>query len=194
MPKEYDSLDEFAKLIWGKRAEGLPVPELDFQREITPQELENIHQKYAFVQILNPEAADDDFADIKIIRSSSGWSILNYKNAMSASPGEMLFYQGDYIQNDAAILERVCSGRGTIILQIMNTGADMVRIAKEENWPAIHIVNGHPFMSWAVWKAAQDLHLPVTGYQPSKYEEAKYQRIQRECPTLIIHEPKAAKP
>ena len=197
-----DSLDDFAKLIWGKRSEGLPVPELDIKREISPQELKNLHLRFAFVQILNPESTGE-FSEIHSVKSKSGWVILNYGNAMAASPGEMLFSHGEYEQAEEATeeaeegsLQRVCSGTGTVVMQIVNTAADMVRIAKDElHWPSINIVNGHPLMTFAIWKACQDLNIPVN-YDPTKDEEAKYQRILKNCPkTLVIQpEPLGVKP
>lgn len=179
MSNRNDPLEDFAKMVWGKRAEGLPVAGFDLSRAVSAQEIENLLQKYAFVQILRP-GAPAEFVNIRFMRSRSGWIILNYKDAMAASPGEQLFQEGNYIFSEQKELERVCSGVGTRIKQIVDTAADMVRIAKEEeNWPEIHIVNGHPQMMWGIWKAAQDMNIPVSGYVPSTAEEAKYLRIQR---------------
>ncbi len=187
--------DDFAKLVWGRRAENLPVPELN-PDTITPQELENILKRYAFVQMLNPEASGE-YAEIKFLRSRSGWLILNYGNAMSASPGEQLFDHGTYVAKDDGSLQRICTGTGTTTIQIINTAADMVVTAKEqEHWPAIHIVDGQELMKWGIWKACQDLQIPLTGFTPSKEDVAKYQRILEHCPkTLVIQpEPTIAKP
>lgn len=184
-----NDLNDFAKLVWGKRSEGLPVPELNLKTEVTPEEVENILRRYAFVQIINPEALGEN-EELKLIRSKSGWMILDYGNAMSASPGEMLFDHGTYKVAKDGTMERVCSGLGTNTLQIIATAADMVRRAKEErHWQLVHVVEGHPLMAWAIWKAAQDLQLPITGFEPSKEDEAKYQRILKYCPNTLVIQP-----
>lgn len=195
MAKNDNFMSDFAKMVWGKRLEGLPVPELKLKDEITQQELANILQKYAFVQIFNPEALGDN-SDIRFIRSRSGWLILNYGNAMSTSPGEMLYYHGTYTTDEEGSLQRICSGLGTNTMQIINTAADMVRIAKEEKWPSIHIVGGHPLATWGIWKSAMDLDMAITGYTPDEEDKAKYQRILQYCPkTLVIQpEPPTAAP
>jgi hypothetical protein len=187
---DYGDLSEFAKTVWGKRAQGLPVPELDLKRAISTQEIDNILLRYAFAQIINPEAVGEEFNEIRFIRSRSGWLILHYGNAMTTSPGNNLFDHGTYITAEDGSLERVCSGTGTINMKIINAAEDMIGIAKEEGWPVIHIVNGHPLMSWGIWKAAKELNLLVTGYVPSKDEEVKFERIQRLCSKTLVIQPK----
>jgi hypothetical protein len=155
-------------------------------RDITPQELQYIYHRYAYVQILNPDLTGE-FTEIRVLRSRSGWLILDYENSIASSPGQMLFTHDTYMTTEDDTLKQICSGTGTITLQIANTAADMVRIAKEErNWPSIHIVAGYQQMKWGIWIAAQGFNLPVSGYTPSKEEENKYHRIQIRCPSLIL--------
>jgi hypothetical protein len=180
------TFDDFAARVWGNRAEGLPVPNFDLAREITTEEINFLNLKFAYVQIANPEAMGD-YSERTFNRCRSGWVIINYKNAMSSSPGEMLMSDDIYQQKEHGQFEQVNTGRGTRIKQIIDTAAEMVRLAKqEEKWPTIHIVSGHPQMCWGIWKAAQDLQMPVTGYSPSKEDEAKYRRIESLCPTLML--------
>lgn len=182
-----DDLKNFAQLVWGKRSEGLPVPELNLERDITPQELENLKLHYAFVQIMNPQDVTDH-GTIRFIRSNSGWLILDYGNAMTASPGGSLFDHGTYEKDEKGELKRICSGKGTITKQIIDTAADMVKLAKEDcKWPLLHLVDGERLFRFGIWKATKDLGIKITGYVASKGDEARYNRIVNQCPkTLVI--------
>lgn len=177
------SIEEYAE-IWGNRMDGIPDTGFDLTRDLTKEELSYLRQKYSYVQLLNPESKGD-FTEIKFMRAASGWLILFYKNAMAASAGENIFTDEAYIHENEGF-ERVNTGVGTRIKQIIDTSSEMVRIAKEADWPAIHIVNGSHLMSWAVWKAAKDLGMEITGYVPSKSDVERYERIKRNCPNLIL--------
>lgn len=177
--------DKLNKIIWGNRAEGVPVPPFDLTREVTPEELAYMHQKFAYVQIANPFAMGE-YSEVQFIRAPSGWLVINYKNAMCSSPGEMLFTDAAYKVEDEQT-SRLNTGTGTRINQIIETANLMVRLAVEEqNWPAIHVVNGTSLMCWAIWKAAKDLGREVIGYVPSKEEVEKYERIRKSCPALLL--------
>jgi hypothetical protein len=174
----------FDEAIWGKRAEGLPVPRFDLTRDITSEELSYLHQKFGYVQLLNPYAMGE-FGEIRFVRAPSGWLILNYKNAMTASPGELLLTDAAY-SHEGDQLTRLNTGTGTRIKQTIDTASFAVRMAvEEEHWPAIHVINGTSLMCWGVWMAAKELNLELTGYVPSKAEVAKYERIKANCPTLV---------
>ena len=96
--------------------------------------------------------------------------------AMSASPGQFLF--GDFWAEDEEDEEGdggegarvLLPGKGTIVLQQIQTAQDMIRIIHEKGWPGIEIVDGTPKMKWAAWMTAQDLGLEVTGYEPDEKE------------------------
>ncbi len=180
------SLEDFAKseTVWGKRAEGLPEIGFDLGRTPTKDELAYLHQKYSFIQIVNP-GAQGEYSEIRFLRAPSGWLIFFYKNAMAASPGEGIFTDDVYTSQGDEVTQ-VCTGTGTRIKQIIDTASELVRIAKEEKWTGIHVIDGTPLMSWGVWKAAKELGMEVTGYVPSIEEEAKYERIQKNCPSLIL--------
>jgi hypothetical protein len=182
-----DISEDFAKFVWGKRAENLPVPGFDLTREITPEEISYINMKFAYVQIMNPHAMNE-FSEGQQLRAKSGYAIIDYENAMSASPGELLFTDQVFVR-EGENYKQINTGSGTRIKQIIDTAAEMVQLAQQKGWPAIHILSGHPKMCWGIWKAAQDLQIPVTGYAPSKEEEAKYHRIENNCPSLIIQAP-----
>jgi hypothetical protein len=188
-----DLLTDFANSVWNQRAKGLPA-DLNLQRAITPQELQNLKLRYAFVQIINPESTAE-LTKIRFIRSeSSGWVILTYGteeaiSALASSAGERIFSHGEYLQAKDGRLERICSGTGTLPMLVIATAEDMVRLAKEAGWEILHIVDGHPLMCWGIWKACQDLGIMISGYVPSKEEEARYERIKRKCPNTLIMQP-----
>ncbi len=189
MAKNSDPFDDFINMVWANRSEGLPVTGFDLKREITPEELRYMHQKFAYMQILNPEG-QGEFSDIRFIRGQSGWMILDYRNAMSTSPGEALFSDELY-SGSRDEYYRINLGTGTRVKQIIDTAAEMVTMAKERNWPSIHIVNGQRLMKWGIWKASMDLDIPLTGFVPTKQDEEKYKRIKTQCPTLLISAPVA---
>lgn len=180
-------IKNLAKELWGKRAEHLPIFGFDPNREITAEELAYLQQQRSYAQILNP-AAMGEYTEINIIRIKSGWIVLDYGNAMTTSPGELIFTDAQYMRGENGNLERICTGLGTRIKQIIDTAAEMVTIAKEkEGWEQIQIISGEELMSWAIWKAGQDLEVEILGYTPSKEEMKKYERIKEKCPALIIH-------
>ncbi len=193
MPKDDDTLlTDFAKVVWGKRAEGLPVPELRLDSEIGPQEMENLKLRSAFVQILNPKKVDE-FEAAKLVKPQTGWIIIDYRCALSASAGDELPSHGKYTREADGSLIRLCTGKGTLIKQIVDTATEMVRLVHDRGWDVVHMVDGHPLMMWAIWKACQELQILVSGYVPSLEEEEKYRRIKRYCAnTLLMQSEKPA--
>ncbi|QLH41572.1 MAG: hypothetical protein HWD59_01820 [Coxiellaceae bacterium] len=62
----------------------------------------------------------------------------------------------------------------------------MVAIAMEKGWPGIEIVAGNPLMCWAAWMLAQDYNFPLQGYEPTRVEKRKRERIKSAAPTTEI--------
>jgi hypothetical protein len=178
------SASNFSRDIWGKRAEGLPVIELDVTRRITHDDVLNLLQKYAFVQVINPESSGE-YEELKFIKVESGWIILDYGPAMSTSPGELLFNDIFYTVTEEGDLKRICTGTGTRIKQIVDTGTEIVILAAEKNWPGIRIVDGYDLLNWSIWKSAQVYGMTVSGYTPTKADIAKYEQIKVSCPSLV---------
>lgn len=194
--KKYGSLDDFAKEVWGKRAEGLPVIGLDIDRPIAPTDIDFIKKRYAFIQIINPDATEEEsFDSIKIIKAKSGWTILHYGTAISSSPGDTLFGVSDkYRLDENGNYTPVNTGKGTRIKQIIDTAVEIIRLTQKssddtgdeggsgkevkKSWPSIYIVSGQDDFIWAIWAAAQEYKLEVQGYTPSKQDIAKYERIK----------------
>ena len=110
--------------------------------------------------------------------------IHNYGDAMSSSPGHLLFGGGDYRINleedeDDEGSGVVNPGKGTIWKQAFDTAAEMVSLAKESGWSAVNIVDGHPMMKWAAWMQAADEHLGVDGYTPTEKDLLRRERVKR---------------
>lgn len=177
-----DAINDFLK-DWESLGERHSL-NLDITREITPRDISHLLLNYSYVQLLNPYSMGE-FGEIRFVRAPSGWLITDYKNAISVSPGEKLFTDAGFvIQNGQQ--ERVYTGVGTRIKQVVDTGREAARVAAEENhWPEIHVVNGTSMMCWGVWLGAIDLGIKVTGYVPSAKQQRQYEEIMSHCPSLI---------
>lgn len=191
--KKYGSLEDFAHEVWGKRAEGLPVAGLDISRPISAADMDYIKRRYAFIQIVNPDAGpDENFDSIQIIPAKSGFTILHYGTAICASPAESLFgLPNEYKLDENGVYIPMHTGRGTRIKQIVDTAIEMVALTQrskdakpdegvKKSWRSIYIVAGQDDFKWATWAAAQEHQLEIQGYTPSKEKEeiAKYERIK----------------
>lgn len=171
--------DELKK--WAQLSEGLPV--IGLRPDISPAELRYLHQRYGYVQIVNPFSLDE-FTEVQFIRLSSGLLMFDYGNAITVSFGEKLLTDA-YYKVENGNTERVCTGVGTRIKQIVDSGVEAAHWAIEKNWPEILIAGGTEDMCWGVWKGAKDRGVEVSGYEPSLEQQAKYERIKANCPTLI---------
>jgi hypothetical protein len=69
-------------------------------------------------------------------------------------------------------------GQGTVVNQTVNVAEEMIRLAKEKNWPGINIIAGTDLMKWAAWMTAQDLDLSVEGFTPGEQGLAKRLRVK----------------
>lgn len=138
-----------------------------------------------FLQIVDTNPHDEAaLTPLKLITAKSGWKIHQYGDAMSSSPGLLLFGGGDFrINPDKKKDEEgggiINPGKGTIINQAVVTALEMVELAHQLGWAGIKIVDGHQLMVWAAWMQAMDLGMDLTGYSPSAQDFVKRNRIKR---------------
>jgi hypothetical protein len=168
----------------------------DVFREPTSRDLEYLHDKYPFVQFINPDGLFTEESKIQHITAESGWTIVDYGDALCSSPGEFLYQGEDSEKFLTAILAGekededggeggekggggANPGKGTIIKQTVDTVVDMIKIVLKKGWSGILIINGTPFMKWCSWYLATENHLNVEGFMPSEEEEKKRDRLSK---------------
>ncbi len=155
-------------------------------RPVTEQDIAYLLHHYPYLQILNDRADFAEQIEPQFVRSDSGWLIHDYVEALSSSPGEFLFSHADSFaafakdEDDDGGSGGVNPGKGTIINQAYITATQMVQIALERGWMVLRIVAGHPVMRWAAWMVADKAGVTVVGYEPSKKDYAKRERVHRE--------------
>lgn len=175
--QQLDEIEAIAERV------GIPVSEL-FAWNIKPQDILYLLRRYPFLQVVdtkvNVEAPDDEPA---FITSSSGWTIYDYGNALSASPGLYLFAGGDYtipVDGDSSSGGDIINpGKGTIVKQAFDTALDMVKIADDRLWEGLLIVDGDPLMQWAAWAEAYDRGFVIEGFNPGEADFQKRELIRR---------------
>ncbi|MFT3741329.1 MAG: hypothetical protein QM752_01390 [Gammaproteobacteria bacterium] len=170
----------FLQNLWEERLFGTELPQLEWNRPITPAEVKFLLSQYPYIQVINSEATWEETIIPRFKRVMSGWVIHDYGEAMSTSAGQYLFGPGNPEAMPLTEEEEESSGgQGTIIKQSFNSAIALVEMAMEKGWPGIEIVSGTDFMQWAVWAAAQLQHFPIIGYEPTLREKKKYELVAK---------------
>ncbi|MDF1654186.1 MAG: hypothetical protein P1U34_03650 [Coxiellaceae bacterium] len=160
---------------------GIDDPRL-FLWDIKPLDILYLFDKFPFLQIVDTRVEVDPPAEPAFITvPSSGWTVYDYGNAMSASPGLLLWGGGDFTIPEEGEKggDIVNPGKGTIVNQAYETAVEMIRIADERGWEGLLIVDGHPLMQWAAWVEAYDRGFVIEGFEPNETDFAKRRRIRR---------------
>lgn len=146
----------------------------DWARKITPEDIQYLLDHCPFLQMVNPDV-EPESRSVELIPADSGWIIHHYGDAMSSSPGELLY--GDYQPGKYNLQDdeegdggKGRRGRGTIVRQAFETAMQMVELAQKFGWKNIMIVDGHRIMKRAAWMMAESLGMGVKGFQPNKHD------------------------
>lgn len=135
---------------------------VDLFRDISPEEIQYLLDLCPFLQIVDTVlhyVGDDQPPEVQFIKARSGWTILDYGDAMSTSPGKkILGLTGDEEEG----------GRGTVWHQAWITAVEMIEIAKMRGWAGIQMMDGHRLMKRAAWAKAANEGLPIVGFEPSE--------------------------
>lgn len=195
MSDSFDKYKDFGKAIlqnvWSKRAKGLPAPKIDWTGPIRNEDILYLVNRYPFLQLISQEPSFSDELQPKLIQANSGWIIHDYGDAMSSSPGELLY--GDYSAAIKTLAKEeeeeeggegggaadLSAGKGTILNQAYLTASQMMAIAIEKGWPGVEIVDGTELMKWAAWMTAEDNNFSLTGYEPSAADRERRLRIRK---------------
>ena len=159
--------------------------QIDWMREISEEEIQYLLDHSPFLQIV-AIGVRETLAEPEIIKLKTGWTALSYGDAICSSPGELLFWGGDFrfrlYQDDEDDGEGggiVNPGKGTVYKQAFDTAAAMGELAKQLGWSGIYVVDGHPIMKWAMWVWAQENKMQFDGFNPSRMDKSKRERMRR---------------
>ena len=182
--------EAFLQNIWGKRASGLEVANIDWKRPLSHQDVQFLLDHYPFLQLLSADPQFDPNHEVQLIQSQSGWIIHDYGCAMSSSPGDFLYGGGYWLYTDDEGEEKknpiTNPGKGTIVKQAFDTAVEMVEIAIQKEWPGIEIINGQDLMKWAAWMRAEDYEWQLKGFTPSEEHRQKRERVKRELDSMPL--------
>lgn len=159
--------------------------DINWLRGITPQEILYLLDRCPFLQMVNTEVSGEEH-ELQFHFADSGWTIHDYGDALSSSPGELLFGGGDFrifLKGEGddeggeggAVLN---PGKGTIRKQAFDTAGQMVELAYDHGWAGIQIVDGHPIMERGAWIKAEELGMTVKGFTPTQQDLAMRNRIR----------------
>ncbi len=153
-----------------------------WDRPVSPQEIEYFLDRWPFLQIVSANQ-HPMFDQVEQLFAPSGWVVLSYGDAMTSSPGRHLFgplpAQTDDQDGEGDGDTKLQPLHGTVWRQAIDTAEFMAATAHQLGWTGIHVVDGHPMMEWAVWNAAVDLRLEVTGFEPSIEDYDRRARVKR---------------
>lgn len=151
--------------------------DIDVLREISPEEIQYLLDRCPFLQIVGP-TMEFDPDEVRIVQSESGWDIQDYGDAISSSPGRLLFGGGNFRvsfddedDEGGSGGEIINPGKGTVRNQTIVTASDMILMAQERGWENITIVDGHPRMKRAAWIKATECGISVDGFEPTVEDE-----------------------
>lgn len=153
-------------------------------RPITDDDILYLLDRCPFLQIVSSGSAAP-LPEVELLTAKTNWVIHYYGDAMSSSPGKLLFQGGDFhilLQDDDDDDDGggpINPGKGTIWKQAFDTAQEMMALAQKLGWAGVKIIDGHPFMQWAAWMYAQDEQMNLEGYEPDKEAHNKRRRIKR---------------
>lgn len=161
----------------------LNLKDVDFLRPLTSEDILYLINQCPFLQIIR--IGDPvPLPNVELITAKTNWVIQHYGDAMSSSPGKLLFqggnfhlHSGDDGGGDGGSI--INPGKGTIQKQAFDTAQEMMALAKKWGWTGVKIVDGHFIMQWAAWMYAEDEEIHLEGYNPDKKARDKRDRIKR---------------
>lgn len=161
-------------------------PRIDWRKRINVSDVLYLLDRCPFLQMVDGGSAPQSTEKLNIITGKSGWKIHDYKDAMSSSPGLLLFGGGNFKirlpeeEDEGGEGGGIINpGKGTIINQSVVTAFEMVELAQLYGWAKIKLIDGHPLMMWAAWMQALDAGIEISGFEPSEHDYGKRRRIKR---------------
>jgi len=174
--------DDILDNLWGKRDRGVPLPEIDWNRPASHDDVLFLLRKFPYIQMINTEPTLDEEYELTFITAQNGWVIHDYGDAMSVSPGKHLYGFKPEAEDEeeggegGAALD---AGKGTTIKQAVDTAAEMIAIAMDQKvWAGAEIIDGTDLMKWAAWVAAEERGFTLEGFEPTEEDKAKQKRVR----------------
>lgn len=155
--------------VWGRRALDLPT-DFEINTAVTPEDIAFLANRNAYIQMINSQAVLSGMLAPVLIDTPNGWTIHDYGQAMSVSPGESLLEESTTYKG---------KGTGTVVNQAFAVAKEMVALAIEKGWAGIEIIAGVRLMEWSIWMAAEDKGFEVFGFEPNQQEKEKRARIKQ---------------
>lgn len=90
------ALEFFLKNLWENRSSGIEIPAADVLNNFNSKSIEYLINLYPFLQIVSTNAVFLDEIVPSFITAKSNWVIHDYGEAMSSSPGNLLYSSSDY--------------------------------------------------------------------------------------------------
>lgn len=141
---------------------------------------------WQFLQVVEISGTRETLPTPECIIAKSGWTIINYGDAMATSPGKWIF-RGGYFQWTENMDEADDDGsggrgivnpkHGTIHKQAFDSAAEIIQLAQQFGWQGVQIVDGHPNMQRAAWVEACRIGVRLDGYIPDMQAEKQRRRI-----------------
>lgn len=155
--------------------------DINVLRDISPEEIQYLLDCCPFLQIVDTvlHYTDEQPPEVQFIDAQSGWTIFDYGDAMSSSPGEGILGFAEYkrLKEGDDDDGGEGGGKGTIWNQAFKTAAEMVEIAKARGWKGIQIIDGHRVMKRGAWITALNIGLPVVGFEPTAEDSKVRARV-----------------
>ena len=165
---------------WKKTLQRLGLGEVDIT-QVSAEDVLYFAERWQFLQVVETSGTKQHLDKPELIEAKSGWTIINYGDAMATSPGKWIF-RGGYFQfveneDDEGDGGIVNPRKGTIIKQAFDSAAELIQLAKEMGWDGVQIVDGHPDMQRAAWVEACRIGVKLDGYVPDVEAEKQRRRI-----------------
>ena len=144
-----------------------------------------------YLQIIDGVGKAKPWDEMRIDQSASGWLIHNYGDALTSSPGRLIFGIGAGLGSLSEDEDEGGSGGvslstvGTVVNQSYITVRDMIALAIAQGWGHVKLVDGHPRLFRYAWVEAMSQGIAIEGFKPTDQDRQFQERIQSSSVELI---------
>lgn len=181
-PEEFEAFKKGAE--WQKTLQRLGLAEANIT-EVRASDIAYFADHWQFLQVIESSGEKKPLEKPELIEAKSGWTIINYGDAMCTSPGKFIFgggyfrvFSGDDDDDDDDEGGGIVNPKkGTIFKQAFDSAAEVIQLAKELGWGGVQIIDGHPNMQRAAWVEACRIGVRLDGFMADVESEKKRRRI-----------------
>lgn len=180
-----------ANADWNKTLRRLGLHEADITT-VRANDIAYLAKRWQFLQLVDLGGDQKSLEKPELITAKSGWTIINYGDAMATSPGKYLF-GGGYFRIHSSDDDEGGGGivnphKGTLVKQAFDSVAEMIQLVKTLGWVGAQIIDGHPDMQRAAWVEACRIGVRLEGYTP----DMKAEEMRRRAVSESIDEMRSA--